>query len=125
MKKIAIISVLLLCCGAFAFAADTNAKDMGVGKTQTINFITDVKVADKVLPAGEYRVQHVMEGDNHIMVFRSLANNSEQARVKCNMVELKTKAGQTSSEILKNPNGDRVVTAITFAGTRYKHQFVQ
>jgi hypothetical protein len=123
MKKIAIITILLLCVGALAFAADT--KGLGIGKTQYITFINDTKVGDKVLTAGEYRVLHLMEGSEHTLVFKSADRGDEKVRVKCNMVELRKKADQTTTEFNKNANGERVLTALTFAGERYRHTFNQ
>jgi hypothetical protein len=122
MKKIAIITVVLLCLGAMAFAADN--KELGIGKTQSITFLNDTKVGDTVLPAGDYRILHLMEGSEHTLVFKS-TRNVEKVRVKCNMVELAQKAAQTETEFNRNSAGERVLTGLTFAGEHYKHTFNQ
>ena len=122
MKKIAIITVVLLCLGAMAFAADN--KELGIGKTQSITFLNDTKVGDTVLPSGDYRILHLMEGSEHTLVFKS-TRNVEKVRVKCNMVELAQKAAQTETEFNRNSAGERVLTGLTFAGEHYKHTFNQ
>ncbi len=119
MKVLVIIGLLTI--SLMAFAADV--KQMGVGKTQTITFIAPVKVGNATLTAGEYKVQHVMEGDNHVMVFKSAKDNKEQARVNCKMVELPKKADQSLQTYDTNASGAKVLVALTFRGDNYKHQF--
>jgi len=41
----------------------------GVSDTQNVTFQEPIKIGDVVLPKGEYKVQHTMEGENHITVF--------------------------------------------------------
>lgn len=118
MKKIAAIVVIMLFILGVAFAADAS---FGVGKTRNVTFSSDVKVGDKILPAGEYRILHLMEANEHTMVFKSL-NNQEKVRVKCNMVKLDKKSDQTFSE-LKTVGNERVLTALVFRGDDYKHAF--
>lgn len=118
-KKIAILAILsIFLLGLTAVAADSN---FGVGKTRTITFNNSTKVGETVLPAGEYKVLHLMEGDNHTMVFKSLTNK-EVARVKCTMVKLDKKADQTLSEI-KTVDNQHILTGLVFAGDTYRHSF--
>ncbi len=122
-KKIAIIAIIaMFIAGVAAFAADNNAA-FGVGKTRNVTFGTDVKVGDKTLTAGEYKVLHLMEGTEHTLVFKSL-NNVEKVRVKCNMEKLEKKANDSSSEYKKIGN-DQVLVALTFRGDTFKHTFNQ
>lgn len=118
MKKIAAVAIIMLVVVGMVFAADAN---FGAGKTRNITFSSDLKVGDKVLPAGEYKVLHLMEGNDHTLVFKSLTN-VEKVRVKCNMVQLSTKADQTFTEY-KAVGSDRVLTAVVFRGDTYKHAF--
>jgi hypothetical protein len=118
-KKIAILAILsIFLLGLTAVAADSN---FGVGKTRNVTFSNATKVGDTVLPAGEYKVVHLMEGDTHIMLFKTM-NNKEMARVKCTMVKLDKKAGQTFSE-LKTVDNQSVLTGLVFAGDTYRHSF--
>ena len=119
-KKIAIVALLtLFVLGMTAFAADTN---FGVGKTRTVSFSEPTKVGTSVLPKGEYKVLHLMEGNEHIMVFKSTYTNKEVAKVKCNMQKLDKKSTVTMNEI-STVNNDRVLTGIVFAGDDYRHAF--
>lgn len=119
-KKIAILTVLFaFILGLTAFAADAN---FGVGKTRNITLLSETKVGSTVLPAGEYKVQHLMEGNEHIMVFKSVSNNKEKARVKCTMEKLDRKADQTMS-LIQTVDNQRVLTALIFAGDTYRHAF--
>lgn len=117
-KKIAVITiVVVILAGVVAFAADTNG--FGAGKTRSITFNNAVKVGDKVLTPGEYKVTHLMEGDQHTLVFKTLTNK-EQARVKCNMTQLPKKADDTQIE-MKKIGDDQVLTGLVFRGDTYKH----
>ena len=119
-KKIAVLAVLsLFILGLTAFAADSS---FGVGKTRNITFLENTKVGDVVLPAGEYKVQHLMEGDVHTLVFKSNANNKEKARVKCTMEKLDKKADRTMTQI-NTADNQRVLTGIVFAGDDFRHTF--
>lgn len=118
MKKIAAVAIIMLFVLGVAFAADNT---FGAGKTRNITFNNDVKVGDKVLPAGEYKVLHLMEGSEHTLVFKS-PTNVEKVRVKCNMVDLGKKAEDTLSEY-KTVGSERILTALVFRGDTFKHSF--
>lgn len=118
-KRIAIAILVVLFVAGVAYAAD---KGFGVGKSRNVTFNSDVKVGDKVLPAGEYKVLHLMEGNEHTLVFKSSQNNAEKVRVKCSMVSLEEKAPHTYSEF-KTTGNERVLTALVFSGDTFKHTF--
>ncbi len=97
---------------------------MGVADVQRINFTATVRIGQSVLPAGDYEVRHVMEGDNHIMVFRQLGQrNPAQARVKCTLVPLPSKATQTEKLYTTNAAHEQVLESIVFRGDSAKHVF--
>ena len=118
MKKIAAVAIIMMFVLGVAFAADPT---FGVGKTRNITFNNDLKVGDKVLPAGEYKVLHLMEGTEHTLVFKSLMN-VEKVRVKCNMVQLNKKADETFAEY-KTVGSDHILAAIVFRGDNFRHEF--
>ena len=121
MKKLVVLGFLaLLMVSVAALAADTKA--LGVGKTRSITFIEDVKVGNTVLKAGDYQVRHEMDGNNHVLVFRSVDHGKAKARVNCTMVELPQKADQTLIMFDKGPSGEKVLSGITFRGESYRHQ---
>lgn len=118
MKKFAVVALILVFIAGMAFAADPS---FGVGKTRSITFANDVKVGNTVLPAGEYKILHLMEANEHTLVFKSLTNQ-EKVRVKCNMVQLDKKSEQTYSE-MKTIGNDKVLVAIVFRGDNFRHAF--
>jgi hypothetical protein len=113
---------LVLAVTLAAVAKDVPKSTMGVGETRNITFVSPVKIGNAALPAGTYRVEHVMEGENHVMVFQSLSNKQATARVNCQMIQLQKKAGESTQEY-DSQNGEKVLKAITFRGDMYKHQF--
>ncbi len=120
MKKLFVVALIsLLLVSLAALAADTKA--MGVGKTQNVTFIDTVQVGNTTLKAGDYRVQHVMDGGQHVLVFRSAGKNKEEARVNCTMVELPKKADQTLLTF-DTSAGQKKLSSIIFRGETYKHQ---
>lgn len=122
-KRIALVAIIaMLVAGVAAFAADNNnAAAFGVGKTRNVTFNNDVKIGDKVLAAGEYKVLHLMEGEEHTLVFKSMTNQ-EKARVKCSMKKLEKKADDSLTEY-KTVGNERILTALVFRGDFYKHTF--
>ena len=117
-KKIAVLAIIMLFILGVAFAADNT---FGAGKTRSITFNNDVKVGDKVLAAGDYKVLHLMAGTEHTLVFKSMTN-VEKVRVKCNMQDLGTKAQDTTAEF-KVVGNERILTALVFRGDTYRHAF--
>jgi len=113
---------VLLCIfiAGFVLAADQPATP-GIGKTHTVTLHEQARVGNRVLPAGDYHVQHVMEGEKHIMVFTG--SKGQKSRVECTMVKLERKAEFDSMEYTTAPNGERILTAITFRGETFQHEF--
>jgi hypothetical protein len=96
----------------------------GVADTQKISFAEPLKVGDVVLPRGEYKVQHIMEGETHVMVFSQLhAGHPAIARVKCQLVPLKGKAPGTQLLYNHDEANAHVLQELIFAGDTAKHVF--
>ena len=94
----------------------------GVGKTQRATFDEPIKVQGKLIPAGQYTIEHVMEGQNHIMVFKQVSGARQEFRFNCNMVQLPSKAKQTL-KVYDTASGSKVLKSMTFAGDTYEHVF--
>ncbi len=122
MTKTLAVLFVLLSVSLAALAKDAPKNNMGAGETRNITFVTPVKIAGASLPAGNYKVEHVMEGENHVMVFQSLSKKEATARVNCQMIQLQKKAGETTQEY-DSLNGEKVLKALTFRGDTYRHQF--
>ena len=110
--------IVLLLISVSLMAGETGK---AIDRPHDIKFSSPIQVGTTLLPAGDYKVQHLMEGENHIMVFKSSANK-EVARVNCKMVELPKKADE-SSRIFAEEDGRRVLRGITFRGEKYRHEF--
>ncbi|HYL13942.1 MAG TPA: hypothetical protein VEV41_12950 [Terriglobales bacterium] len=120
MKLASLLAIFLLTVGM----AMARQNKFGVADIQQIAFGEPVKVGDGVLPKGEYKIEHVMEGENHIMVFSQLHSSSPAtARVKCQLVPLKTKAPSTQILYTRNDANEHVLEELVFAGDTAKHVF--
>src|SRR5690349_3472979 len=89
MKKLALLLLVVFAVGVL-FAADQG--NFGVNRTKQVTLSEQALVGDQVLPAGQYRVTHVMENTDHIMVFKK---GAKEFRVKCSMKPLEAKANRT------------------------------
>src|SRR5579864_7700938 len=79
-----------------------------VGKTQRVTFDEPIKVQGQLIPAGPYTVEHVVEGQKHIMLFKESSGGHQEFRFACNMVQLPSKARQTS-KVYDTASGSRVL----------------
>jgi hypothetical protein len=111
---------LLLTIPLLMLAADTSYPK--VGKSWTVSFSKPAKVGGTVLPAGDYKVQHLKDGDAQVLVFKS--GNKEKVRVACKTEERPSKADGTELTYVDNDGGDRVLRAIVFEGDRFRHELV-
>ena len=121
LKPVFAILICGLLLSAFALAGENK---LGIADVYRINFIDQVRVADTLLPAGDYEIRHVMEGTNHIMVFHQLRGNKPvEVRAKCTLVPLAEKARQDEKVFQLNAANERVLHELIFKGDRAKHVF--
>lgn len=122
MRLVKFMAVLALMTIAAMAMAELN--QFGVADIQKVTFNDPMKIGQVVLPKGEYKVQHVMEGENHIMIFtqQKVANPAE-ARVKCQLVKLESKAERTQLLYTQDANNARILQEIVFRGETAKHVF--
>ncbi len=99
-----------------------SAKDQmdGVALKQTINLTMPTVVGGTLLPQGEYKVNHEMQGAEHIMIFTKVGGKAE-AKVKCNLVPLNGKAKTTEFRYSENAKNERVLVEMQFQGDTSKH----
>jgi Protein of unknown function (DUF2911) len=91
-------------------------------KAQRVTFEEAIKIQGQLVPAGSYTINHVVEGQNHIMVFRQERGAHQEFRFNCNMVQLPSKAKQTT-RVYDTASGSKVLKSMTFAGDTYEHVF--
>ena len=123
MRKVMFVALFALCVSGLLMAADLNK--FGVADQRTVTFYDPVKIADTVVPAGDYKVLHTMEGDNHIMVFQQQnVGKKAQAtvKVKCTLKPLEKPADQNLIGY-KNEASNRVLNFLQFKGDKAIHQF--
>jgi hypothetical protein len=113
---------VVLCTAALVQGSDTFP---GISPKQTIVFSSPTVVGGTLLPAGEYQVLHTMNGTEHVMVFKGIAGTKGEAKAKCNLVPLGTKASQTEQRYTENAQNQHVLQEMTFRGDTSKHVLEQ
>jgi hypothetical protein len=121
IKLIAVLSIFVLSFSALCLAGALNK--FGVADMQQLTLSEPTAVAGVVLPKGEYKVEHTMQGEDHIMVFTQLrVSTPATAKAKCQLVKLASKADRT--QIMYERKGDtRVLQEMIFRGETAKHVF--
>ena len=124
-KRMAVVfmtMVFVLCTAAMMQATDN---PMGIAPKQTITFNAPTVVGGTLLPAGNYKVIHEMQGSEHIMIFQEQGGAKMEAKAKCTLVPLPAKASQTEQRYTENAKNERVLMEMTFRGDTAKHVLAQ
>ena len=123
MRNIFVVILISIC--VFMLGAVVVAENhLGIAGTYQVNFPEKVRVADTLLPQGNYEIRHVMEGTDHIMVFRQLGTKKPvEVRAKCTMVPLGAKATDNQKLYILNAANERVLHELVFKGDQAKHVF--
>lgn len=123
MRK-SFVGILILICVFMLGAVSAAENQMGIQDSYRVNFSEKVRVADTVLPSGDYEIRHVMEGSDHIMVFTQRGTKKPvEVRAKCTLVPLSVKADKNEKAYTLNAADERVLQELTFKGDRAKHVF--
>jgi hypothetical protein len=122
MKIMTLVALCVLCASVLLNAGENK---MGVADSRQLKFETPMRIGTTLLPAGDYKVLHTMEGTEHIMVFKQLhaKENPLEIRVKCSLVPLAAKADQTQQIFVINAAKERVLHELVFRGDTAKHVF--
>jgi hypothetical protein len=116
--------ILILMCVFILGAVSAAENQMGIKDNYQVNFSEKVRVADTLLPQGNYDIRHVMEGSDHIMVFRQLGTKKPvEVRAKCTLVPLSAKADKSQTIYILNAANERVLQELVFKGDLAKHVF--
>lgn len=118
MRKRALLLLTLLGLGIMVWAEGP----VGFKGTRTVVLSEQAKVGTQVLPAGQYRVTHAMEGSEHIMVFKQ---GKQEYRVKCTMEPLSAKADADQFWFDTDASGERVLQSMVFRGDTVRHVIAQ
>ncbi len=122
IKAMAALAIMAVSFTALCLASSLN--QYGVADVQQVTFTNSIKVGDVVLPKGDYKVEHTMQGEDHIMLFTQLhTKNPATAKAKCQLVKLDTKANRTQVLYDRPDPNTHVLQEITFRGETAKHVF--
>lgn len=72
MRFTKVVVVLAICVLGLSVLASAAENKFGVADTQKITFSEPIRVGTTLLPTGDYRVLHQMDGSQHIMLFKQL-----------------------------------------------------
>ena len=116
--------ILILICVFMIGVVASAENQLGIADKYQVTFSEKVRVADTLLPQGNYEIRHVMEGADHIMVFRQLGTKKPvEVRAKCTLVPLGAKANDDQKMYVLNAANERVLQELIFKGDRSKHVF--
>ena len=122
LKLVGILTLLFVFVLSMAVAAEQNP--MGVANKYQVTFSENVRLVDTLLPKGDYEIRHVMEGQNHVMVFHQLGTKkSVEVRANCTLVPLATAATESQKIYILNAANERVLQELVFKGDKAKHVF--
>ena len=123
MRQI-VVGILVLMCVLMLGTLAVAENQLGIAGTYRVSFSEKVRVADTLLPQGNYEIRHVMEATDHIMVFRQLVTKKPlEVRAKCTMVPLSAKATDDQKVYILNAANERVLHELVFKGDHAKHVF--
>lgn len=121
MKAAVLVTMVVLTVSLLAMAGRNK---FGVSESQRVTFNEPIQVGEALLPQGEYKVQHVMEGENHFMVFTQMTSHvPATARAKCQLVPLAEKASQNLVLYGHDEKNVHVLQELIFRGDAAKHVF--
>ncbi len=117
-------AILISMCVFMLCAVAVADNPMGIKDSYKVSFSEQVRVASTLLPKGDYEIRHVMEGSDHIMVFRQLGTKKPvEVRAKCTLVPLGAKADADQKIYTLNAANERVLQELVFKGDHAKHVF--
>ena len=120
--RIGLLFVLLLSVTALLAA---NLNQYGVADQRQLTLSQAVKIGDTLVPAGDYRVLHLMEGEEHVMLFKQLDVPGKKAvvvKVKCTLKPL-PEIATASEQRYRLEDGIQVLTMLQFKGEKAQHIF--
>ena len=124
MRFLKVVAVVALCFMGLSLLAAASQNKFGVADSRTITFNEPIRVGDTLLPSGEYQVSHVMDGTQHIMIFKQMkSSRPAEVRVPCQLVPLQKKADRTERSYVLNAANERVLRSLTFQGDSAQHVF--
>ena len=119
-KRMFVFVLAVLVLGGVTLLTATDNSMAGVALKQEITFSFPTVVGGTLLPAGDYKISHEMQGTEHIMIFKQIGGKAG-AKAKCNLVPLTGKAKSSETRYTENAKNERVLQEMTFRGDTSKH----
>jgi hypothetical protein len=123
MKILKITALCVAVVLAVAGLLSAKVNKYGVADVRKVTLTAPTRVGDVLLPQGEYEVRHVMEADNHVMVFKQLGSGKAEARAKCTLVPLQQKVDRNEAAYRLNAAKERILQTLRFRGDTAEHVF--
>lgn len=124
MRSCKLVAVFAMCILGLTLFANAKENKFGVADSHTITITTPTRIGTVLLPKGEYKVVHAMEGQDHVMVFTQLKTKKPvEARAKCQLVPLTRKADHDEQAFAINGANERVLHTLVFRGDTAQHVF--
>lgn len=128
--------MLALLLGSLAIPLLAQQQDMvRIGAKGQMFFAADVRVGETLLKKGDYQIQHVVQGADHVIVFRKLLHppgglgrgdlipGKEVTRVKCRVELLGETAKHGGLRFGTNAAGEKAIEEVHIKGENVKHVF--
>ena len=119
-KRMFVVLLAVLVVGGATLLMATDNSMAGVALKQQITFTGPTVVGGTLVPAGDYKIMHEMQGTEHVMIFKQIGGKAE-AKAKCNLVPLTEKSKTTEQRYTENAKNERVLVEMTFRGDTSKH----
>ena len=116
---------------------DASRQDVIIGRKGVLHFTKPVKAGESLLAPGMYIVQHVSEGQDHVIVFKKVtmeasgrianpmpgkdAAGEEVARIKCRVEPTGKKWSDTKVILRNSAAGGQEIAEVQVAGEAFKH----
>jgi hypothetical protein len=124
MRLVKPVLVITICVFMLSVLALAGQNQFGVADVYKVSFTEKTRVANTWLPSGNYEIRHVMEGSDHIMVFRQIGvRKPAEVRAKCTLVPLAQKAPDNQKIYELDAANQRVLHELIFKGDLAKHVF--
>ena len=117
-RKMAIVLALVSVVALAAWASDT----MVSWKSQEVTLSQPARAGSVLLPAGEYRVTHEMQGTSHILVMERIGKGKPAFRVPCSMQPLTNVATQDEQHY-RYEGKEKILVGLLFKGDKVFHAF--
>ena len=117
-RRIAIVLAIVSLVSLAAWADDA----MVSWKSKDLKLDVSARVGSTLLPAGEYKVTHEMQGSQHILVMTLAGRDKQTFRVPCSMQPLPEVATQTEQHY-RYEGKEKILVGLMFRGDKVFHAF--